>query len=158
MKVQNNTVEVKGSCNCERKSNCPLDGKHLIPIIIYKAKITSNQLNYKKKSYIGSAETDFTQRFNKNAKSFNFEQYENYTELSKKYWRIKRSHFTPKVTWRIIRNPQYSTAKRKCYLCLNEKFEVAPLKGNKLLNKRLEPLHKCRNQNKFALLPHDRKD
>ena len=107
MKVLNNTAETEenrnknncplDNCNC-RNNNCPLDGKCLTPNIIYEAQITSNQLNYKQKVYIGTAETDFKHRFNNHAISFNLENYENDTELSKEYWTIKRKHFTPKVT------------------------------------------------------------
>ena len=97
----------------------------------------SNQLNYKQKNYIGTAETDFKNRFNNHTKSFNLEHYENGVELSKGYWTIKRNHFTPKVTWRIIRKcTPFNTTKRKCYLCLNEKLEIASYKGDNLLNKR----------------------
>ena len=96
------------------------------PNIIYEAQITSNQPNYKQKVYIGTAETDFKHRFNNYTKSFNLEHYENDTELSKEYWAIKRNHFTPIATWRIIRKcPPFNTTKRKCCLCLNEKLEIA---------------------------------
>ena len=63
MKVLNNTAETEESCNCRNKNNCPLDGKSLTPNISYEAQITSNQLNYKQKVYIGTAETDFKHRF-----------------------------------------------------------------------------------------------
>ena len=49
----------------------------------------SNQLNYKQKIYIGTGETDFKHRFNNHKKSFNLEQYEKNTDLSKEYWTIK---------------------------------------------------------------------
>ena len=103
MKVLNNTADTEESSNCRNKNNCPLDGKCLTPNIIYEAQITPNQLNYKQKVYIGTAETDFKHRFNNHTKSFKLEHYENDTELSKEYWTIKCNHFTPKVTWRIIR-------------------------------------------------------
>ena len=155
MKVLNNTAETEESCNCRNKNNCPLDGKCLTPNIIYEGQITSNQRNYKQKVYIGTAETDFKHRFNNHTKSFNLEHYENDTELSKEYWTIKRNHFIPKVTWRIIRKcAPFNTTKRKCYLCLNEKLEIASYKGDNLLNKRSELISKCRHQNKFTLLRH----
>ena len=91
--------------------------------------------------------------------SFNREHYENDTELSKECWTIKRNHFTPIVIWRIIKKcAPFNTTKRKCYLCLNEKLEIASYKGDNLLNKRSELINKCRHQNKFTLLRHDRKD
>ena len=117
-KVLNNTAETEESCNCRNKNNYPLDGKCLTLNIIYEAQITSNQLNYKQKVYIGTAETDFKHRFNNHTKSFNLEHYENDTELSKEYWTIKRNHFTPKVTWRIIRKcAPFNTTKRMLSVC-----------------------------------------
>ena len=159
MKVLNNTAEIEESCNSRNKNNCPRHRKCLTPNIIYKVQITSNQLNYEKKNYIGTAETNFKHRFNNHAKSFNLEHDENRTELSKEYWTIKRSHFTPKVTWRIIRKcAPFNTTKRKCFLCLNEKYEIASYKLDNLLNKRSERINKCRHQNKLTLLRHDSKD
>ena len=118
-------AEIGESCNCRNKNNCPLDGKCLTPNIIYEEQITSNQLSYKQKIYIGTAETDFKHSFSNHTKSFNLEHYENDTELSKEYWAIKPNHFTLKVTWIIIRKcTSFNTTKRKCYLCLNEKLET----------------------------------
>ena len=159
MKVLNNTAEIEEGCNWRNKNNCPLDGKCLTTNIIYEAQITSNQLNYMQKNYIGAAETDFKYRFSNHTKSFNVEHYENDTELSNEYWSIKCNHFTPKVTWRIIRKcTTFNTIKRKYYLCLNEKLEIASYKGDNLLNKRSELINKCRQQNKFTLLRNDSKD
>ena len=159
MKVLNNTTEIEGSCNCRNKNNCPLDGKCLTPNIIYEAQITSNQLKYKQKIYIETTETDFKHRFNNHTKSFSLEHYENDTELSKEYWTIKRNHFTPKATWRIITKcATFSTTKRKYYLCLNENLEIASYKGDNLLNKRSDLINKCRHQNKLTLLRYDSKD
>ena len=103
MKALNNTAETEESYNCRNRNNCSLDGKGLTPNIIYEAQITSNQPNYHQKVYIGTAETDFKHRFNNHTKPFNLEHYENETELSKEYWSIKGNHFTPIVTWRMIR-------------------------------------------------------
>ena len=82
MNVLNSNAEIEKSYNCRNKNNCPLDGTCLTSNIIYEIQIMSNQPNYKEKIYIGTAETDFEYRFNKHTKSFNFEHYENDTELS----------------------------------------------------------------------------
>ena len=126
MRVLNNNAETEESYNCRNKNNCPKDGKCLTLPTIYQAQITSNKLNYKQKIYIETAETDFKHRFKNHTKSFNLKHYENDTTLSKEYWAIKRNHFTPKVTWRIIKKcAPFNTTKRKCYLCPNEKLEIA---------------------------------
>ena len=133
MNVLNDTADIEDSCNYSNKNNCPLYGKSLTSNIIYEAQITLNQLNYKQKIYLGTAETDFKHRLSNHTKSFNLEHYENDTELSKEYWTIKCNHFTQKVTWRIIRKCAFfNTTKRKCYLFLNQKLEIASYKGDNL--------------------------
>ena len=99
VKVLSNTTEIKEKYNCRNKRNCPLDRKCLAPNIIYEAKFTSNQPNYKEQLYTGTVETDFQNRFNNQTKSFNIKQHENDTdtELSKEYWTMKHDNFTPKV-------------------------------------------------------------
>ena len=122
-------------------NSCPLDRKCLTPNIIYEARTTSNQLNYKQKNYRGIAITNFKHRFNNHTKLFNLE----HTKLSKVYWTTKHNHFTPKVTWKIIRKcTPFNITKIKCYLCSNEKLEIASYKGDNLLNKRSEFINKCR--------------
>ena len=77
-------------------------------------------------------------------------------QLSKEYW-ATNSHFTLKVTWRIIRKcAPFNITKRKYYICLNEKLEIALFKGGTLLNKRSELIRKCRHQNKFTHLRNDK--
>ena len=120
MKVLSNTAETEESWSCRNKNNYPLDGKCLAPKIIYEAQITSNQLNYKQKIYIGSAKTDFKHRLNNHTKSFNLEHYEKDPELTEEYCTIKCNHFTPKVTWRIIRIcVPFNTIKRNI-LCVSQ--------------------------------------
>ena len=109
----------------------------------YKTCRTSSTTN---KKFTQEPPKQILNRFNNHTKSFNLEHYENDTELSKEYWTIKRKHFIPKVTWRIIKKcAPFNTTKRKCYLCLNEKLEIASYKGDNLLNKRSELISKCRH-------------
>ena len=91
--------------------------------------------------------------------SFRNEFYKNDTEVSKELRQMKMKNYTPKITWRIIRKClPYNYNSRKCYLCLNEKLEIALYEGENLLNKKTELISKCRHQNKFMLLRHDSKD
>ena len=98
MKVLSNTAECEGKLQFRNRSNCHLDGKCVTSNIIYEAKVTLNQPNYKEKIYIKTAEADFKHIFNNQAKFFNLEQYVKDTELSKEYWTMKCNYFTPKVT------------------------------------------------------------
>ena len=115
MKVLNNTTEIEESCNCRNENKCTLYGKGLTPIE-YQAQITTNQLSYKQKIYIGHAETDFKHRFNSKTKSFNHEHYEKDTEQSKEFWTIKCNHFIPKFTWRITFNCKNYLQIKECVL------------------------------------------
>ena len=119
MKVLNNTTEITESCNCRNKNNCPLDGKFLTSHIIYEAQITSNQLNYKQKFYIGTTKTGFKHRFINHTKSFNIEHYKNETELSKEYWTIRRNHFTPKS--HLENNAHLSIEPKENVICVSMK-------------------------------------
>ena len=61
----------------------------------------------------------------------------NDTELSKELWQIKMKNYTQKITWRTIRKClPYNYNSRKCYLCLNEKLEIALYEEENLLNKK----------------------
>ena len=58
----------------------------------------------------------------------------------------------------ILSTVPYNYNSRKCYLCPNEKLEIAVYEGESLLNKKMELISKCPHQNKFMLLHHDSKD
>ena len=147
------------TCNCRKKDDCLLNGQCQIGEVVYKSTLTSNQQNYKDKKYFGIAEESFKGRLYNHNLSFRNEFYKNDTELSKELWQIKMKNYTPKITWRIIRKcPPYNYNSRKCYLCLNEKLEIALYEGENLLNKKTELISKCCHQNKFMLLHHDSKD
>ena len=99
------------------------------------------------------------QKSRSKTKSFTHEDYANDTEFLKEYWEIKRSKFIPKVTWSTVREcPPYNLSKRKCYLCLNEKFKINSDNGNNQLNKRSELINKCRHLKEHTLLRHYSKD
>ena len=147
------------NCNCIKKEKCPLQQNCLMKNIVYKATVTSDIPNYKRKRYLGSCETTFKLRFGNHKRSFNHKRYKNDTELSNEIWKIKQANGTPHITWEIIRKcAPYNKEARRCNLCLNEKYEIANYKGNDLLNKRNEIISKCRHRNKFALARYDTKD
>ena len=56
-------------------------------------------------------------------------------------------NYTLKITWTIVRKClPYNYNSRKCYLCLDEKLEIALYEGENLLNKKPEPISKYRHQ------------
>ena len=141
------------------KESCPLNEQCQIGEVVYKGILSSNQPNYKEKKHFGNGEESFKGRLYNHNLSFRNKFFKNYTELSKQLWEIKMKNYTPKITWKIIRKClPYNYNSRKCYLCLNEKLEIALYEGENLLNKKTELISKCRHQNKFMLLRHDSKD
>ena len=116
------TITKDRTCNCVDKAKCPLSQKCLVNNIIYKTVSTSTNPHYKEKIYFGTGETMFKLRYSNHQRSFTFWKYKTDTELSKEVWQMKKSGQTPIITWRC--SPCNPNSKR-CYLCLNEKMEIA---------------------------------
>ena len=76
----------------------------------------------------------------------------NSTELSNFIWGKKREKINVHLDWSILDKAEhYSPAsKKKCMLCLTEKYHIIFSKNN-LLNKLNELVTKCRYENKFYL-------
>ena len=73
-------------------------------------------------------------------------------ELSKEFWEIKKRNGTPKITWKITKICRsYNPNSKRCFLSLNEKYEIATYKGDNLLNKRPEIINTCRHRSKYKL-------
>ena len=139
-------------CNCPEAGYCPLNGNCLQNEILYLGRITSDIINYKPKEYKGICSTVFKERYRNHNKAFNNERYRTDTELSKEVWAVKNKNGTPKISWSIFeRFPPYNLELKRCYLCLNEKLEIAIHKEGNLLNRRCEVISKCRHQNKYKL-------
>ena len=62
---------VINNCNCQNKDTCPLANSCQTKYIIYQANIDCDIAGYKQKSYLGSCETTFKDRFGNHKKSFN---------------------------------------------------------------------------------------
>ena len=150
-KLMTTKIQNERKCNCMNKTICPLSNECLTTNIIYKAKITSNLMNYKPKFYYGTSEGTFKTRYANHKKSFNLSQYQKDTELSNEFWRLKLLDAQPKVTYSILKRCPPTKRNGPCYLCLNEKLFILEHKGDDLLNQRNELVSKCRHVNKFKL-------
>lgn len=148
-KVTNNTVVADKPCNCQKKQNCPLNGRCQVTNIVYLANIVGNNDS---KFYIGGSE-HFKERFANHTKSFKHKQYEKETELSKYVWELKDSNHTYEIKWSILRKTTgYNNISQTCNLCASEKLAICLFKDkNKLINKRNELVSKCRHENKYLL-------
>ena len=84
--------------------------------------------------------------------SIRHEKYETSTELSKKYWEMKRRGGDPIIKWEIMRKVhKYKGGQNNCDLCLTEKLFIIKDKGKHLLNSRSEIVSECRHVRKFLL-------
>ena len=154
-KISNSRPEPSRTCNCRNKSMCPLDGKCLSEKIVYQAevKLTNVTPEPPSKIYFGIAETEFKTRYNNHTKSFRNRIYEKDTELSKYVWSLKDQNKTFDIKWSIFKKSSgYNPATKSCNLCLLEKLVICNFKDkDRLINKRLDLVSKCRHENKFII-------
>ena len=110
--MEKKTEAVKS--NCISKLDSPLSNQCQITNILYKVKITSNFRNYHEKIYCGASEHLFKQPYGNHKKSINQEKNRTYTELSKEYWRLKKTQ--SKTLSTILHFKKMPTNKKNRYL------------------------------------------
>ena len=149
-----------------------MDNKCLTNKIVYKAEVkTSDGINeLSTEVYFGISETEVTSRYNNHAMSFRNRTHENDTKLSKYIWSLKdeirtlivRGPFSKNlldtigidiVLYGIVLYVLYGIVSKSRNLCLLEKLIVCKFKDkDRLLNKRLDLVLKCRHGNKYILM------
>ena len=130
---------------------CPLAGNCLQPCVIYQAAVTRKD-NNKKDTYIGLTENNFKTRYRNHTASFRHAKLRNSTELSKHIWTLKDNCIDHFISWRILlSHSPYSSASKRCNLCLREKFLIICQPDLSTLNKRNELVSSCRHRNKALL-------
>ena len=136
------------------KNNCPLGGHCLTDKIVYKAEVKIENVIPEKPTevYFGIVDTEF-KMYNNHTKSFRNRNYEIDTELSKYIWRLKDQNKTFNIKWSIFKKSSgYNPASKSCNLCLLEKLVICNFKEkDRLINKRLDIVSKCRHENKYIL-------
>ena len=137
------------NCNCQNKSNCPLNKNCLKSCLIYKATISSEN---QRDVYYGLCSSAFKKRFNNHSSSFRHQRLEKSTELSTRVWEQTNKGHDYQTLWSVIKEAvPYRCGARICSLCLAEKLQIIKVKPEELLNKRSELISKCRHKNKFLL-------
>ena len=86
-------------CYCNKKENCPLQGKCQETAILYQVTVEAND---KTKKYIGITGGTFKQRYNNHKKSFRNEKFKKETQLSKYIWNLKKNNIQYKINWKIL--------------------------------------------------------
>ena len=133
-------------CNCSgRLGPCPLDGNCQVKSVIYKATVveSDNTTN----TYTGLTGNTFKARFYKHRSTFEKEDHENPTTLSTHVWDLKKKTKNFNIQWSVIDRAQdYNPAKKKCRLCLKEKFYIIFQPDGATLNLRSELFSSCRHR------------
>ena len=120
--------------------------------IVYKAEVEINDgINeLSTKVNFGISETEFTSKYNNHTMSFRNRTHENDLELSKFIWSLKDQNKEFDIKWSIFKK---SSRSKSCNLCLLKKLVISNFKEKeRLLNKWLDLVSKCRHENKYILM------
>ena len=129
-------------CNCQKKSECPLEGSCLLSNVVYRAEISTTEGD--KGIYIGTTGNSFKERFRGHKSSFKMSSRRNSTELSKFYWKLSDEGKSPTIKWSIIAKIRSKhSLKNGCTLCNTERYKIALADKKNLLNKRNERKRNC---------------
>ena len=146
-----NKQEKISPCNCRNRISCPLKGSCQHKKFAYSSKVSTPDLRQNHPHYIVLTEHTFQDRLYKHNNSFKYESERNSLELSNFIWGKKKCKINVDLGWSIFdKAKSYSPPSKKCILCITEKYHVIFSTKN-LLDKRNEPVTKCRHENKFYL-------
>ena len=139
------------NCNCRNKEACPLQNKCINKDTVYKATISTSNVN-DTKHYIGMTSSTFKERYRNHIISFTHKKYSNETELSKHIWHLKQNKTDFTIKWSIIikKSISYMGGSKRCNLCLEEKLNILKEKDSCLL-KRSEIILACQHKNRFQV-------
>ena len=156
-KITNSYKETNGKTySLWNKSNCALHNKCLTVKIVYKADFETNDCvnELSTKVYFGISVIEFKCRYNNHTMSFRNRTHKNDTELSKHIWSLKYQNKNFDIKWLIFKKSSgYSIVSNSCNLCLLEKLVLCNFKEkDRLLNKQLDLVLKCRHENKYILM------
>ena len=117
--------------------------------IVYKAEVETNDgINeLSTKVNFGISETEFTSKYNNHTMSFRNRTHENDLELSKFIWSLKDQNKEFDIQWSIFKK---SSGSKSCNLCFLKRLVISNFKEKeRLLNKWLDLVSKCRHENKY---------
>ena len=139
------------NCNCRRGKICPLDKNCLTTGIVYQS-IVKRTDTQKEETYIGLTDTTFKTRYNGHTCTFRNPDKRINTTLSQYIWTLKDDNIPHSIKWKTIsKSNSYSTASKKCNLCLQEKYYIICKPQIATLNNRNELASECRHRKKHLL-------
>lgn len=139
------------NCNCQKKAQCPLQNNCLTKSLVYQASVTQLD-NMKIETYIGLTENSFKTRFAGHMCSFKHKEKRSATSLSEHIWDLKDNNKKFTIKWKIISKAKpYSPSRKKCNLCVEEKYYIIHRPEMSSLNKRNELINTCLHRKKYLL-------
>ena len=145
-----NKEEPLKTCNCQKKSDCPLDNKCLhTDGVVYQATIT--QEDGKTHTYLGVT-NDFKSRHRNHKKSFKSEKYSTETELGSFVFKLESEKVNFTISWKVIdKGKIFSPVNKICSICTKEKYYLIHKPELGTLNEREELGTHCRHGKAFLL-------
>ena len=136
----------------EREPYAPLNGQCRLKNIIYQAKVTHENTTIPDEFYVGMTSTTFKERLGNHNKSFNHEEYEKETALSKYIWKLKRQNVKFSLTWRVLDRAQpFNPVRGICPLCTLEKYYIIYKPSLATINQHEEIFKPCMHREKQLL-------
>ena len=143
--------EDQENCNCRRKAACPLNNKCNTSSVVYQATVTRED-NNTQETYIGLTVNSFKCRYTVHTNTFKDPTNRNKTTLSQHIWKLKDNKIPYAIKWKIVaRGRAYSSASKKCHLCIKEKYFIICKPDMSTLNKRNELASECRHRKRHLL-------
>ena len=131
--MKNSAPSTTKTCNCHRKTGCPMDGNCFSEYLIFKASVSTTTNKY----YYGTCENTFKERYSNHNCSFRNKCRKKNTELSKYVWELKQKDINYFINWDTVMKLQKDVCRsRKCDLGICDKFLISRADPNVLLNKR----------------------
>ena len=144
--------EQNQNCNCRGGvDRCPMQGRCLTSAIVYKATVTAE--DGEQKTYIGSTDRTFKERFYGHTADMKNKEHRKNTTLAGYIW-DKRDEGIPikSVKWEIVKKcHKYKAGGDMCDVCLSEKLAIMKAQDNSSLNRRCELMNRCVHKWKHKL-------
>ena len=140
------------ACKCEGgPPNCPVMGDCQKSGVVYQASVEEKQTG-KIETYTGLTCRKFKTRWKEHENDFEKPGNRTETKLSSHIWDLKDRGADFSVKWKILnRAPPYNPVRKKCLLCLKEKFYIMYRPEGSTLNKRSEIFNTCRHRTQSLL-------
>ena len=112
-------------CTCDGGAgSCPVQGACKQDQVVYEACVRE-KISGKTETYTGLTSRKFKQRWQEHERNFNKPEDRNKTSFSVHVWELKDRGIDYEISWKILdRATKFNPAKKKCNLCMREKYFI----------------------------------